>query len=75
MRWMGHFSVVPHTGNFHRKGYIMLHHLACATIQVANLVNLIAILQEDGNIYAADDYVKQHSENSWPLKIKYVAYP
>ena len=38
-----------HTGNFHIKGYLMLHHLAGATIQVANLV--IAILQEDGNEY------------------------
>ena len=28
-----------HTGNFHRKGYLMLHHLAGATIQVANLIN------------------------------------
>ena len=28
-----------HTDNFHRKGYLMLHHLAGATIQVANFVN------------------------------------
>ena len=31
--------MTEHTGNFHRKGYLMLHHLAGATIQVANLVN------------------------------------
>ena len=28
-----------HTSIFHRKGCLMLHHLADATIQVANLVN------------------------------------
>ena len=38
-----------HTGNFHRKGYIMLHHLAGATIQVANLVNYNCHPLEDGN--------------------------
>ena len=27
-----------HTGDFHRQGYLMLHHLASATIQVANSV-------------------------------------
>ena len=37
MSWVVHFSIVTHTGNFHRKGYFMLDHLACATIQVANL--------------------------------------
>ena len=31
--------MTKYTGNFHRKGYLMLHHLAGATIQVANLVN------------------------------------
>ena len=42
MRWVGHFSAVTHeahTGNFHGKVYLMLHHLAGATIQIANLVN------------------------------------
>ena len=28
-----------HIGNTHRMGYLMLHHVAGATIQVANLVN------------------------------------
>ena len=44
MGWVGHFSVLPpcdkNTGNFHRKGYLMLHHLAGATIQVEIIVNL-----------------------------------
>ena len=30
-----------HTGNFHRKGCLMLHHLVGATIQVAKLVSYI----------------------------------
>ena len=37
-----------HTGNFHRKGYLLLHHLAGASIQVANLVNYNCHPQEDG---------------------------
>ena len=28
-----------HTGDFHRMGYLMQHHLAGATIQIANFVN------------------------------------
>ena len=37
MNWVGHFNFATiYTGNFHRKGYLMLHHLAGATIQVAN---------------------------------------
>ena len=45
MSWVCHFNVVTPrdnaniSGNFHRKGYLMLHHLAGATIQVASLVN------------------------------------
>ena len=37
MSWLCHFNV--HTGNFHIKGYLMLHLLAGATMQVANLIN------------------------------------
>ena len=33
-----------HTGNYHRQGYIMLHHLAGATIQVANLVQYMQVI-------------------------------
>ena len=40
---VGHHETI-HTGNFHRKGYLKLHHLAGATIQVANLVNYICHL-------------------------------
>ena len=32
-------NMTMHTGNFHRKGYLMLHHLVGATIQIANVVN------------------------------------
>ena len=51
MSWVGHFSVKTptesmHTGNVHRNGDLMLHHLAGATTQVANLV-MIVILQDD----------------------------
>ena len=53
MSSVGHFSVVTPRVNacryFHRKGFLTLHHIAIATMQVANLVNLIAILQYDGN--------------------------
>ena len=40
-RWrsVGRFIIVIHTGNFHRMGYLMLHHLAGAAIYVANIVN------------------------------------
>ena len=31
--------MTKHTGNFHRNGYLMLHHLAGATLQITNLVN------------------------------------
>ena len=31
--------MTKHTGNFYRKGYLMLYHLAGATIQIANLVS------------------------------------
>ena len=36
-----------HTTNLHKEGYLLLHHLAGATIQFANLVNYNC--QEDGN--------------------------
>ena len=36
-------------GNYHRKGYLMLHHLADAAIQIANLVNYIPSFKKDGN--------------------------
>ena len=47
-------SVMTPGGNTYRyfsqkKGYLMLHHLAGATIQVANLVNYNRHPQEDGN--------------------------
>ena len=38
MGWACHINVI-HTGILHRKGYIMLHHLAGATIKFTNLVN------------------------------------
>ena len=38
---MSRHHETTHTGNFHRKGYFMLHQLNGATIQVANLVNYI----------------------------------
>ena len=36
-------------GNFHRKDYLMLHYLAGATIQVANLANYNCHPQEGDN--------------------------
>ena len=39
-----------HTGNFHRKGYLILHHLAGATVQAANLVNYNGIPQDDRSL-------------------------
>ena len=54
MGWVCHFNAVTqkshnetiHTGNFHRKGYLMLHHLASATIQLCKLSqSYIAIFQ------------------------------
>ena len=33
-------NMTIHTGIFHRKGYLMLNHLAGATIHVANLVSI-----------------------------------
>ena len=52
MGWMGHsvFHETIHTGNFHRKGYLMLHHLAGATIELANLVNYNCHPQDDGSV-------------------------
>ena len=38
-----------HTGNFQRMGYLMLHHLASATIQVANLIIIIDIQLRTAN--------------------------
>ena len=35
--WWHHETI--HTGNFHREGYLMFHHLAGATTHVANLIN------------------------------------
>ena len=34
-----HETIDIHTGNFLRKGYLMLHHLAGVTKQVANYLN------------------------------------
>ena len=34
-----HFSNVTHRYDIHGKGYLMLHHLPGATLQVAHLVN------------------------------------
>ena len=42
-----HHEII-HTGNFQRKGILMLYHLAGATVQVANLI-ISANPQEDGN--------------------------
>ena len=49
--WRYHETI--HTGIFHRKGYLMLHHLAGATIKVAYLVNYNCTHQEDGNKHDA----------------------
>ena len=45
-------------GNFNRKSYLMLHHLAGATIQVAYLVNYNCHPEEDGNesLYTQGDF-------------------
>ena len=43
-----HFSVVTPWCNTHGKGYLMLHHLTRATIQVANLVNYNCHPLKDG---------------------------
>ena len=54
---MRHFIVshneTIYTGNVYRKGYmyLMLHHLAGATIQVENIVNCNYYPKENGNIY------------------------
>ena len=40
---------MSHKRNFHRMGYLMLHHFAGATIQIANLVNYDCHLNEDDN--------------------------
>ena len=45
MSWVCHFN----TSQYHRKGYLMLHHLAGGTIQVANLDNYNWHPQGDGN--------------------------
>ena len=57
LRWLGHFSVVTHTGNFHRKGYLLLHHLDGATMQVANLVNYNWNHKEDSNKFIQQIHV------------------
>ena len=46
-----HISVdeTIHKGNFYRKGYLIIHHLAGAIIQVANLVIYNCHPLEDGN--------------------------
>ena len=45
-------------GNFRRKDYLMLHHLASATMQIANLVTINAILQED--FFHRKEYLMLH---------------
>ena len=56
MRWTCHFSVMSLTPNdetiqvvFTERLYLMLHHLADATIQVANFVNYNCHPLDDGN--------------------------
>ena len=48
MSWVCHFSVVTPC-YIHAKGYLMLHHSAGATIQIANLVHYNCHPQVDGN--------------------------
>ena len=53
MSWVGHFEII-HTGYFHRKGYLMLHHLASASIQlVANLVKFGPVHDISNNVVCA----------------------
>ena len=67
MSWLCHFSDVIglHTGNFHRNDYLMLHHLAGATIQVETLVNSIfnrtAMTQERNQSYATISRLRSES--------------
>ena len=49
-----------HTGYFHRNGYLMLHYLAAATIQVANLVNYDCHPLEDVNNLRNDSRHRHH---------------
>ena len=46
--WLWHHETI-HTGNLHRNDYLMLHHIAAATIQVANLVNYNCYPLDDDN--------------------------
>ena len=60
--WVGHLSVMKprdNTGNFHRKGYLMLHRLAGATctIQVANFVILMRVTRNEGELIFATKLV------------------
>ena len=59
MSWVRHLSDVTPWSYIHRKCYSMLHvhHLAGATIKVANLVNYNYHQLEDGN--EADVIVRQ----------------
>ena len=67
MRWVCHFSAdTIHTGSFHRKGYLMLHHLAGATIQVANLVNYRPLVK---SVYQKNIFlISQPNYMLWVLK-------
>ena len=55
------FGIVTPLCNIHRKGYLMLHHFSCDTIQIASLVNYNCHPPEDGNNTAKNynGYVKQ----------------
>ena len=50
MSWVCHFSVLTPWCNTHGKGFIMLHHLAGATLAIANLVNYNCHPFEGGKI-------------------------
>ena len=50
-RWVCHLIVVTPWCNIHGKGYLMLHHLAGVTVQVANFVNYNCHPLDDGNKY------------------------
>ena len=51
-----HFSVVSPRCKIHGKDYLMLHHLAGATLQVANLFNYNCHPLEDGKKFVWLNY-------------------
>ena len=70
MSSVGHFNIFEHhetihTGNFHREGYLMLHHLAAATKQVAKLFNYNCHPQEE-NCHPQEENCHPQEENCHP---------